>query len=268
MKAGGTPAIALQEVSFRYGPGEPPALDRVSVDVPERMVAALLGPNGSGKSTLLHLILGLLPPEEGKVHIMGRLQSEYGRREMSRLLGLVPQDEHVAFDLSVLEYVLLGRAPYLDLLERPSADDRRLSYESLVTAGIESLAARPVPALSGGERQLVTVARALAQQPTILLLDEPTSHLDLANARRILRVLRSLKEAGKTIVFTTHDPNAAAAIADYVILLRGGKVLASGPAATTLTANHLSATYGVNVEVMQANGRPWVLTHTVSVGDL
>jgi iron complex transport system ATP-binding protein len=264
MKANGTPAIALQEVSFRYGPGSPPALDRVSVEIPEGMVAALLGPNGSGKSTLLHLILGLLPPEAGKVHIMGQLQNDYGRREMSRLLGLVPQEEHVAFDLSVLEYVLLGRAPYLDLLERPSADDRRLSYESLVTAGIESLGERPVPALSGGERQLVTVARALAQQPTILLLDEPTAHLDLANARRILHVLRSLKGAGKTIVFTTHDPNAAAAIADYVILLRGGKVLSSGPAAATLTAENLSATYGVNVEVLEANGRPWVLTHTVS----
>jgi iron complex transport system ATP-binding protein len=267
MKANGTSAIALQEVSFRYGASNHTALDGVSVQIPEGAVAALLGPNGSGKSTLLHLILGLLPPEEGAVRIMGRPQSGYGRREMSRLLGLVPQDEHVAFDLSVQEYVLLGRAPYLDLLERPSSEDRRLSHESLVTAGIESLGNRPVPELSGGERQLVTVARALAQQPAILLLDEPTSHLDLANARRILHVLRSLKESGKTIVFTTHDPNAAAAIADYVILLRAGKVLSSGPVATTLTAELLSATYGVNVEVMQANGRLWVLTHTVSDGD-
>jgi iron complex transport system ATP-binding protein len=182
---------------------------------------------------------------------------------LSRLLGLVPQDEHVAFELSVLEYVLLGRAPYLDLLDRPSSNDRLLSHESLVTAGIEALGGRPVPSLSGGEHQLATVARALAQQTTILLLDEPTSHLDLANARRILHVLRSLKEAGKTIVLTTHDPNAAAAIEDYVILLRAGKVLSAGPASVVLTAGNLSATYGVDVEVFEIKGRPWVLTHTV-----
>jgi iron complex transport system ATP-binding protein len=183
---------------------------------------------------------------------------------MSRLMGLVPQDEYIPFDLSVLEYVLLGRAPYLDLLERPSSGDRQFSYVSLVTAGIASLQKRPVPSLSGGERQLTTVARALAQQPAILLLDEPTSHLDLANARRILHVLSSLKAAGKTIVLTTHDPNAAAAIADYVILLRGGRVLSSGRATETMSAENLSATYGVKVEVLHVKGRPLVLTHALS----
>jgi iron complex transport system ATP-binding protein len=256
-------AIALQEVSYRYIQSNTMALNRVTVDIPAGTITALLGPNGSGKSTLLHLILGLLNPEHGSVRIMGRPQGESGRREMSRLIGLVPQDEHIPFDLSVLEYVLLGRAPYLDLLERPSSFDRELSHASLVAAGIASLERRPVPSLSGGERQLVTVARALAQQPTILLLDEPTSHLDLANARRILRVLRSLKAAGKTIVLTTHDPNAAAAIADFIILLKGGRVLSSGPTNRTLTTEHLSATYGVEVEVLQAKGRPWVLTHTI-----
>jgi iron complex transport system ATP-binding protein len=264
MNTNGASAIALQQVSFRYSPSGSPALDDVTVDIPAGAITALLGPNGSGKSTLLHLILGLLSPEEGRIRLMGRNQAEYGRREMSRLLGLVPQDEHVSFDLSVLEYVLLGRTPYLDLLERPSGLDRRLSHDSLVTAGISPLEGRPVPSLSGGERQLATVARALAQQPMILLLDEPTSHLDLANARRILHVLQSLKEAGKTIVLTTHDPNAAAAIADYVILLRGGKVLSAGSAAVALTAEHLSATYGVEVEVFEVKGRPWVLAHTLS----
>jgi iron complex transport system ATP-binding protein len=262
MKSNGAAAIDLHHVSFRYGTAEHPALDGVTVSIPEGAVTALLGPNGSGKSTLLHLILGLLSPGEGGIHIMGRPQSEYGRREMSRLLSLVPQDEHVAFDLSVIEFVLLGRAPYLDLLERPNSSDRRLSGEALVAAGIGLLSERPVPSLSGGERQLVTVARALAQQTMILLLDEPTSHLDLANARRILHVLRSLKETGKTIVLTTHDPNAAAAIADYVILLKAGKVLSAGPVSVALTAEHLSATYGVDVEVFEVKGRPWVLTHT------
>jgi iron complex transport system ATP-binding protein len=257
-------AIRVKEVSFRYGPSEPWVLNRVSLDIPAGAVTALLGPNGSGKSTLLHLLLGLLAPGEGEILLLGRPSDEYERRETSRILGLVPQDEPVVFELSVLEYVLLGRAPYLDLLEMPKSDDRRLAQEALLTAGIAALERRPLLTLSGGERQLATVARALAQQPRILLLDEPTSHLDLANARHILQVLCSLKNAGKTIIFTTHDPNAAAAIADQVILLRAGQVLSSGPSAVALTSAHLSSTYGVEVEVLQIRGHPWVMTNTLS----
>jgi len=264
MNPNGDSAIALQQVSFRYDPSGSLALDGVSVDIPSGAITAMLGPNGSGKSTLLHLILGLLRPEIGRIQLWGRPHSDYGRRESSRMLSLVPQDENVAFDLSVLEYVLLGRAPYLDLLERPRPSDRKLAFEALKTAGIASLEKRSMPSLSGGERQLATIARALVQKPTILLLDEPTSHLDLANVRRILYVLRSLKEGGKTIILSTHDPNAAAAIADNVILLRSGKVLSSGSMSDVLTAANLSATYGVEVDVMEVQGRPLVLTHTLS----
>ncbi len=254
-------AIALQGVSFRYGPQEPLVLRDVSMDIPAGAITALLGPNGSGKSTLLHLLLGLLPAEQGQIQLLGRSQGQYTRRELSRVLGLVPQDEHVAFELSVLEYALLGRAPYLNLLELPQERDRELARQALVTAGIAALERRTVPSLSGGEKQLATVARALAQEPMILLLDEPTSHLDLANARRILSVLRALRANGKSMVLTTHDPNAAAAVADHVILLRAGQVLAAGPTSLVLTSEHLSATYGVEVEVLQVRGRPLVLTH-------
>jgi len=256
-------AIEIQGVSFRYGPAEPLVLERIGVNLPVGAITALLGPNGSGKSTLLHLLLGLLTPGEGHIRLLGRDARQYSRREMSRILGLVPQDEHVVFELSVLEYVLLGRAPYLDLLEMPRESDRLLARQALTTAGIAALERRSVTSLSGGERQLATVARALAQEPAILLLDEPTSHLDLANARRILSVLRSLKEQGKTIVLTTHDPNAAASVANHVILLRAGQVLAAGPTATVLTSVHLTATYGVEVEVLEVQGRPLVLTHAL-----
>jgi iron complex transport system ATP-binding protein len=255
-------AVSIRNVSFRYAPRDPRVLDRVSIDIPRGAVAALLGPNGSGKSTLLHLILGLLPPEEGEISLLGQSRLHLSRRETSRIIGLVPQDEHVPFDLSVLEYTLLGRAPFLSFLGTPGAADRRASRQALVSTGIAHLEYRSVPSLSGGERQLATVARALAQEPEILLLDEPTSHLDLANARRILKVLHSLKESGKTIVLTTHDPNAAAAVADWVILLREGRIAASGPAHTVLASEPLSATYGINVEVMTVRNRPLVLTHT------
>jgi iron complex transport system ATP-binding protein len=255
------PAVEIQDLSFRYGPTEPVVLDKVSAKIPKGAITALLGPNGSGKSTLLHLILGLLNPGKGRILLQGRLYKDHSRRETSRILGLVPQEEHVAFDLNVLEYALLGRAPYLDLLKMPKAKDRSLAREALATAGIEALEKRSVPSLSGGERQLAVVARALAQEPAILLLDEPTSHLDLANARRILHVLKRLKENGKTIILTTHDPNAAAAIADHLILLRAGRILASAPVATALNSQNLSSTYGVQVEVSEIRGRRHVLTH-------
>jgi iron complex transport system ATP-binding protein len=256
-------AIEIEGVSFRYGPAEPLVLQGVGVELPAAGITALLGPNGSGKSTLLHLLLGLLTPSEGRIRLLGRDVSRTSRREMSRMLGLVPQDEHVAFELSVLEYTLLGRAPYLDLLEMPGENDRLLARQALAMAGIAALEHRSVTSLSGGEKQLATVARALAQEPAILLLDEPTSHLDLANARRILRVLRSLREQGKTIVLTTHDPNAAAAVADHVILLRAGQVLAAGLTGAVLTSAQLSATYGTAVEVLEVRGRPLVLTHAL-----
>lgn len=254
-----TIAIALERLSFAYGPGEPDVLSDVSLQIPQGSVAALLGPNGSGKTTLLNLVLGLLLPVTGAVLLEGQPHSDHLRRELSHLLGLVPQDELVAFDLSVLEYVLLGRAPYLNLLELPTEQDRQIAFAALETVGLTTLAARPVPALSSGERQLATLARALAQQPRILLLDEPTSHLDLANARRILQVLRSLATDGRTILFTTHDPNAAGAIADYVVLLRQGRLLAAGPTTAVLTPAHLNATYGVPIEVVMWHGRPLVV---------
>mgnify|MGYP001029998049 CR=1 FL=1 len=173
----------------------------------------------------------------------------------------MPQSEQVTFDLSVFEYALLGRAPYLDLLARPGARDRERAQSALEAAGIAALARRAVPALSGGERQLATVARALAQEPRILLLDEPTSHLDLANVRRVLDVLRSLRSAGRTIIMTTHDPNAAATLANDVLLMRQGRIVASGATDAVMTSERLSATYGVPVEVIRVHGRPLVLSH-------
>jgi iron complex transport system ATP-binding protein len=254
-------ALALRGVSFRYGPGDTLALDHVTAEIPTGFVTAILGPNGSGKSTLLHVLLGLLTPEEGEVRVLGRPHTAYTRRALSQIVGLVPQSEQVTFDLNVLEYSLLGRAPYLGLLDLPKPADRELAQRAIETAGIAPLARRTLPSLSGGERQLATVARALAQEPQVLLLDEPTSHLDLANVRRILGVLGSLRAMGKTIALTTHDPNAAATIADEVLLIRGGRVLAAGPTSEVLTSQHLTDTYGVPVEVITVRGRPLVLTH-------
>ncbi len=254
------PALALQALSFAYAPGAPQVLSDVTIDIPAGSITAILGPNGSGKTTLLRLALGLLSPSSGAIHVAGRPQREWSRRELSRRVGLVPQDELVAFDLSVLEFVLMGRAPFLGLLEMPGEDDRDRARQALATVGIASLERRVVPELSGGERQLVTIARALVQESEILLSDEPTAHLDLANTRRVLDVMRALGRDGRTLVFTTHDPNLATAIADHVVLLRDGRVLAAAPTTEAITAERLGATYGVDVEIVDVRGRPLVIT--------
>jgi iron complex transport system ATP-binding protein len=251
--------ISLVRLRFAYDGDQHTVLNDLSLEIPPGAITAILGPNGAGKTTLLHVMLGLLPPRAGQVLLDGQAQTGLSRREMSRLIGLVPQAERIPFDFSVLEYVLLGRSPYLGMLEMPRDEDYAIALEALRTLGLADLQHRPVTELSGGERQMVMLARTLAQQPRILLLDEPTSHLDLSNKGRLLRVLRQLAEQGTTIVFTTHDPEAAIAIARYLILMRAGRTLASGPLHEVLTTENLIATYGAAVRLVQVADRPVVL---------
>ncbi|MCS7197467.1 MAG: ABC transporter ATP-binding protein [Candidatus Bipolaricaulota bacterium] len=249
--------IALYDVSFSYD--RKAVLDGITVEIPAG-VTALLGPNGVGKTTLLRIILGVLRPQSGTVWIAGRSQTEYSRRELSQLIGLVPQNENITFDLSVKEYVLLGRAPYLHPWELPGSRDLQIVSEVLESLGILDLQDRAVLSLSGGERQLVIIARALAQQPKILLLDEPTAHLDLRNQAYVVTVIRQLAAAGLSVLFTTHDPNLALAVADYTVLLRRGSGCWAGPTATLLTAENLSRVYEIPVEVLSVDGHAFIRT--------
>ena len=253
-------SIVLADVRFSYNGPAHTIFEGFSLDIPAATITALLGPNGSGKTTLLQLILGMLTPQAGDIRIAARARTAFSRQEFGRLVGLVAQDDQIPFDFTVLDYVLLGRAPRLRLLETPTAADVAVARHALYQVGLLQLQARSIQALSGGERQLATVARALAQEPQILLLDEPTSHLDLSNRRRLLDMMQRLCEEQKTVLFTTHDPNEAAAIADHVVLLREGQIEATGPIHETLTSEHLQATYGVNVEVLQHNERPQIIS--------
>jgi iron complex transport system ATP-binding protein len=251
--------ISLHDLWFSYdGPGRP-VLAGFSLDIPSGATTAILGPNGSGKSTLLRLILGVLTPGQGMVQLAGKPVASYSRRERSRLVGLVPQDEHIPFSLSAVEYVLLGRAPYLRPLQAPGEEDYEIALAALATVGAAHLADRAVSTLSGGEQQLAVIARALAQKPRILLLDEPTAHLDLGNRGRLLSLLRSLVAEGINLVLTTHDPNLAGEVADFVVLLGGGRVQDAGPTAEILVADKLLVTYGVPVDVHEVGGRRIIL---------
>ncbi len=254
-----SPMISLANVRFGYDGREHTVFEDLSLDIPGGTLTALLGPNGSGKTTLLHIILGVLSPASGGVLLAKRPRQHYTRRDIGKLMGLVLQDEYIPFNFSVMEYVLLGRAPHLHLLQTPSAEDRHVAEEALAEVGMIEMHERPIQSLSGGERQLVMIARALAQRPRILLLDEPTSHLDLSNKGRVLRIMRRLADRGVTVVFTTHEPALAADVAEFVVLLRQGQVLASGPMREALTSAHLSATYDVPVEVVEIAGRRVIL---------
>lgn len=254
-----TPIISLDRLRFSYEHSQGDVLNDLSLDIPPGAITAILGPNGAGKTTLLHVILGLLAPRSGQVRLKGRPQSSYSRTELSRLVGLVLQSEYTPFNFTVFEYVLLGRTPYLGMLSMPSDLDYRLAGQALDTLDLAPLRHRPITELSGGERQLAMLARAIAQQTSILLLDEPTSHLDLSNKGRFLQVLRTLAGQGVTIIFTTHEPEVAIAAAGYVVLMRAGQVLDSGPLEQLLTAEKLSDTYGVPIRVAHVDGRPVVL---------
>ena len=220
-------------------------------------VLALLGPNGGGKTTLLKTLLGILPPRAGEVAIGGRTLAAIPMRERARLIAYVPQMHVPTFAFTVESVVLMGRTALAGLLGAPSAHDRAVAAATLMRLGIAHLAARPYTMISGGERQLVLLARALAQEPQFVVLDEPTASLDFGNQGKVMREIRALAAAGHGVVFTTHDPNHALRAADRAYLLRAGERIAEGSVADVLTRAQLEALYQAPVEVLTdaAGGR-------------
>ena len=254
--------IAVEGVAKRFGAVE--ALRGVSFSVADGQITGLLGPNGAGKTTLLHSLLGILKAQSGQVWLAGRSLGECSRREVSRVVGLVPQFEHVAFEYSVEECVLMGRAPHLGMLELPTQDDRGLAVDALDQLGLLPLRHRSMLELSGGERQMVVLARALAQQAKLLLMDEPLAHLDLSNKGRILTAIRRLSEAGVAVVFTTHEPDMVRGVAHRVLLMREGRVVASGRTEAVITSENLTQTYGVPIRVVTVDGASLVRLEALS----
>jgi len=251
--------LSLENIHFRYYPDAPNVLTDLSLDIPAGKVTAILGPNGTGKTTLLHILLGLLKPFKGHVKVSGKSHREYSRQDLSQMIGLVPQFESIPFNFSVFEYVLLGRSPYLKPFQLPGEVDVRITEDALESAGIPHLAEKPVTEISGGERQLVHISRVFAQQTQILLLDEPTAHLDLENQNRILKLLKQMSTRGKTSVLTTHDPNAAIFAADYFVLMNRGNIAAQGDLSEVITAENLSMIYRTPIRVEQTNGYTMVV---------
>ena len=210
-------------------------------------VLALLGPNGGGKTTLLKTLLGLLPPLAGCVELAGRAMERLSDRERARAIGYVPQTHNATFAFTVETLVLMGRTAHGSLFNPPSAKDRDVARRMLERFGIASLAERPYTMISGGERQLALLARALAQEPDFVVLDEPTASLDFGNQGKVLREIRALAESGHGVLFTTHDPNHARRAADRALLMRGGRSIAEGPVERVLTRESLAELYATPI---------------------
>jgi len=214
-------------------------------------VLCVLGPNGSGKSTLFRTLLGLLPALGGEVRLDGRPMAQMKRGEIARAVAYVPQASASYFDFSLEEMVLMGRTAHLGAFAAPGDRDRAASRASLERMGIASLAARPVSAVSGGERQLALIARALASEAPALVMDEPTANLDFGNQAKVLAQVAQLRDAGVSILLCTHDPDHAFQVADRVLLLRGGSAITLARTQEALTAENLTRLYDVPVQVAE-----------------
>jgi iron complex transport system ATP-binding protein len=240
-------ALEARDLSFAFGGRE--VLDGVSLAVPAGAMLGVVGPNGSGKTTLLRLLSGLLRPRGGEVRVLGRPAAQYSRRELARLVAVVPQGGGTVFPYTVEEMVGMGRLPHLAWPGWLSARDRAVCREAMRRTDTERFAGRTIDELSSGERQRVLIARALAQEARIVLLDEASSFLDLAQELGIFRMLDQLRrEEGLTFVSVSHDLNLVGAFCQEVLLLREGRVLAEGPMKPTYTGANLSALFGVAVE--------------------
>lgn len=217
-------------------------------------VLALLGPNGAGKTTLFKTMLGLLPVKAGEVLLDGRPLSGWSRRERALRIAYVPQAHAAPFPFTVRDLVLMGRAAHLSAFALPGAHDRAIAEAALENLGIAKLADTPSTEISGGERQLALIARALAQEARIVVMDEPTASLDYGNQMRLLAHIRRLAADGLAIVLSTHNPDHALQAADRVALLKDGELTALGATRETLTPNALKTLYGIEVVIGSVPG--------------
>jgi iron complex transport system ATP-binding protein len=247
-----TPLVSVRDLGFGYGTR---AVGRgVSFEVSPGEVLCLLGPNGGGKTTLFKTILGLVPKQAGEIRVRGEAIHGWTRARLARAMAYVPQAHVAFFPFTVEEIVLMGRTSRLGLFAAPSAHDDEVARQAMASLGIAPLADRVYTELSGGERQLTLIARAVAQEPAVLVMDEPTASLDFGNQVRVLERIRRLASSGIAVILSTHDPDHAFLCADRVALLHDGRLLAIGAPDDTITARHLGLVYGVAVQVVTLPG--------------
>ncbi len=239
--------LEVKGLSYHYRNG-PEVFHDVSFAMGEGEVLSILGVNGAGKSTLLNCVAGLFRPDRGEIYVEGRPMSAMGIGEIARLIGYVPQIHTPAYAYTVEEFTVMGRTPYIGTFSKPSKEDYRLARASLERMGIYHLKDKAYTEISGGERQQVTIARVLTQQPKIILLDEPTAHLDYGNQYRTVGMVSQLAEEGYTVLITTHNPDHAILLGGQTAILDRQGILTVGAAEEVLTGEALSALYGLRIK--------------------
>jgi iron complex transport system ATP-binding protein len=252
--------ISARDVSFSYE-ASTPVLEGVSFDLRYEELVGLIGPNGSGKSTLLQVLSGLHPPQRGTALLEGRPVRHWPRRKRAQMLAMVEQHRTVGFDFNVREVAAMGRTAHRGRLARESTSDRAAIDAALDAAAVEELADRSIHALSGGERQRAFLAAALAQEPRVLLLDEPLTHLDVHHQQQFMRILRARAQAGTAVLIAIHDLLLASQLPDRILLLSRGQLRASGPPQEVLIDSVIRDAFSAEIEILRhpRSGAPIVL---------
>ncbi|MDR1083272.1 MAG: ABC transporter ATP-binding protein [Deltaproteobacteria bacterium] len=244
--------LAVENLSFGYTALRK-ILKGITFNIRQGEVLALLGPNGTGKTTLMRCLLGLLKPDGGRTDLFGRDILKLSAKERSRMIAYAPQSSSMTFPYDVLEVVMMGRLPHLGFGSSPSRKDRFEAEKALEIMRIGHLASNLFQSLSGGEKQLVVIARALAQKARLMVLDEPMANLDFYNQARSLKILRSLARQGHTVLWTTHSPDQALLVADRLVMIKDGQVYADGRPEDVITGESLSELYGLNAVVTETS---------------
>ncbi len=253
--------IRIRGLEFSYN--SIPALKDVTIDIHESEIVAIVGPNGSGKSTLLKCIDRILKPQKGGILINGKDVKDFSQIEIARTVGYVPQSVKQFFPATVFEVVLMGRRPYLGW--RCSKRDIEKVFEVLKILNIENIAMRDFNELSGGQQQKVLIARALVQEPEILLLDEPTANLDIKHQLEVMEIVkRIVRMNGITAIIAIHDLNLASKYADRIVMMKDGKVFAIGTPEEVLTSANIESVYDVKVKIIRFNGKLYVIPLTLN----
>ncbi len=242
--------MAVNVINLSYSYGSRPVLKNLTFSVPKSDFFIIIGPNGSGKTTLMKIISGILKPQKGRLEILNRSIDRYNLKALARTIAFVPQMVTVDFPFTVIEMVLMGRSPYLGMLGLEHEKDLEIAKQAIAFTGVEHLTHRKLDQLSGGEQQRVFIARAICQEPDVILLDEPTASLDLAHQVRVMDLMEKLKaEKGVTVVMVSHDVNLAAMYGDQLLLLSNGQVVCQGLPDEVLTFQTLEEAYGCTLLV-------------------
>ena len=250
--------VKINGLSFSYN--DDFSIDDVTISVNKGEVVSLLGPNGSGKTTLIKCVNALLTPNQGEIIVAGTDVRKYSRTDLARIIGYVPQSHEPSFPFTVHDVVLMGRVAHLDIFQQPSTSDYKKAEVAIQTVGLERLKDKPYTQISGGERQLTLIARALAQEPQVLILDEPTAHLDFKNQILTLQIIKKLsRDKNIAVILSLHDPNHALLFTDKTALLHGGRVAAFDESDKVVSRENITRIYDIDVDVVTHGGHGLIM---------